>query len=293
MNFDIKELNADNINDFAEFLPEELVENFAGEGFFGWGILVDDAPAGAGVFAWNEDEIELLWIYIAQEERGAGLAEELLSFARFEGEMNDIRSMSCTYLVPAHEELTGFLSHMGFTVHMSDDVPEEYKDNDGREYIYIALWGEKYEDAELPEDKLIRTVPGMGYILPRFHQLAAFFDDNEYEGTIVYQEDELPYIELEGRGEGARFFISPQTDGEPEDFVIMANASRKMPEGQKKENREAFEAWQAHHEVTSGHYDETEGVAEYVAALAAEGEMPGKAMLVSFVETFLNDINVV
>ncbi|MCR5387658.1 MAG: hypothetical protein K6E56_00260, partial [Lachnospiraceae bacterium] len=225
-----------------------------------------------------------------EKARGLGIAGELLNRAEVTGELDGINSMSCTFLAPSQRDIMSFLQHMGFIVQERGAVPDEYNAPGMKEYIYIALKGEKYGDGEVTDYELMQMVPDAPFILPRFNELKAFFGENGYDAEEVIEEDELPYVSLGDNDNDIRFFIAPPEDDEPENFVIMARATVKVPKGKEKAVKDNFEKWQESCDVTSGFYDEKEGVLEYVAGLLAERQMPEKAMLVSFIETFLGDI---
>ena len=286
MEYDVTNLSSKTIGMFAEYVPAELLDDIDNENYFGWGYSLDGDVVACGVFRRSDDEVEILWLYVDPELRQLGIARRLLDSAVFE---TDVNAFVCHYLMPSHQLFSDFLRHEGFYVKQDHSLEDESVL--GGERLFIGMRGEKFDLEESPEDELLFVNPDMAYVIPRFKQLEYFFDDNGYDANSVYEGRSLPYLEIDREGTSYRFFIMPDNDSEDEEtFFIAARSSIDVSDSDSGKVSDVLDVWSEDHPVMGAEYDEENRMIDFFAAFAPDGGMPEDAVIGSFVETVISDV---
>ena len=287
---DFKKVGISDLDPFSGMLPEELVRDFDEKTHLGFGITDDDKAIGCGVFAADDDSVEIIWMYVDPEYRGQGLARELLHRACEGTEDGDNTFISARLLVPTHSRFADFLRYEGFFVREDLSIDAETAELMGEDTVYVAFRGKNAPGIESIDDAIMST-PGMEYIYPRFAELEDFFNEHEYDADIIFETGGLPYVEVTRPKCVVRFFIMKTGEADTsENFMLSGRSSVDIKKNQVGKMDELMEIWSVDHPITSVGYNKETGVVDFFAAALISGGMPPESEIESFVETVIFDV---
>ena len=281
-------LTKKNMGSFEEYIPKAVAVKILSENVFGWGVVEDDMASGLVLGETDRDNnsLILLWLYVDEEIRRQGVGRML--FDKACSSMDGSPEIHCRYLFPLHQDLEGFLEHLGFDIGIADEDRDDQ--GEAEDSVHIAVKGDYPFAGEQTAEWLRENVHDVGHTMPRLLSLMSYLEKTGYEGSLMAAAGDEPgiYIGWKDDHPGVEIrIVGDETDEER--YTIMLRMETEIDEEDAEYVEGELHLWQKQFKITAGRFDREHGRLLFTAAMPVDSGIPEPPVIGDFIEEFLEE----